>query len=119
MNFICTRFSSNQDIIKAGNNSPSLKQGARSEAVRIVQMALIDLGFVMPVSTANKKTLPDGIFGNETVRILIAFQRANGLVADGIVGAKTLARLDALLAVKSEITVQNDLLRGNKGRGRD
>lgn len=119
MSFICSRFSSNVDIVKAGNNNPSLKQGMHSEAVRILQLGLIDMGFPMPVSTGNNKTLPDGIFGHETVRVTMAFQRLNGLVADGIVGGKTLTRLDSLLAIKSETTTKLDLLRGNKGRGRD
>ena len=35
----------------------------------------------------------DGIFGNKTRNAVIKFQKANGLVADGIVGSKTLAAI--------------------------
>ena len=37
----------------------------------------------------------DGIFGARTESAVIAFQRANGLAADGIVGPATLAKLFA------------------------
>ena len=32
---------------------------------------------------------PDGIFGEQTRRAVVAFQRNNGLPTDGIVGRKT------------------------------
>ncbi len=40
----------------------------------------------------------DGIFGRKTQRAVIAFQKQHNLVADGVVGAKTAAALNAALA---------------------
>jgi peptidoglycan hydrolase-like protein with peptidoglycan-binding domain len=116
MPFACARFSGNPDVVKAGTSNPSLKQGSNGEAVKILQMALIDLGFAMPAST--RTGLPDGIFGQETARVVTAFQRANGLTPDGIAGAKTLARLDLLLTVRSETTARADVIQGRKATGR-
>lgn len=43
----------------------------------------------------------DGIFGQSTYNSLIQFQKDNGLVADGLAGAKTFAKLDELIAKKN------------------
>ena len=84
----CARFSSEPDIVRASTNSPPLRRGSHGDGVHVLQLALIDLGFAMPISTKNGTSLPDGIFGAETLKAVTAFQRANGLVADGIVGAQ-------------------------------
>ncbi len=94
------RFSQNDRLRKASENAPPLKPGERGEGVAIVQLALIDLGFRMPNSTAGGAALPDGIFGPETQSTVIAFQRANGLAPDGIVGRLTLTALErAIIAI--------------------
>jgi peptidoglycan hydrolase-like protein with peptidoglycan-binding domain len=116
MTLLCARFSSNPDLLKASINSPAMHQGAHCEGVRVLQMALIDLGFPMPISTHGGQTLPDGIFGSETARTVIAFQKLNALVPDGVVGAMTMARLDALTAARSETTARADA-RLNKSKG--
>ena len=118
MAFLCARFSGNPEIVKAGSNSPPLRQGSRGEAVRILQMALVDLGFGMPASTRSGSALPDGIFGAETAGVVTAFQRANGLTADAVAGAQTLARLDSLLATRSETIARADFVQGRKATGR-
>ncbi len=97
----CARFSSEPDIVRASTNSPPLRQGSRGDGVRVLQLALIDLGFGMSISTSNGTTLPDGIFGAETLKTVMAFQRANGLVADGVAGARTIERLDKVIAAQS------------------
>ncbi|WP_242965897.1 peptidoglycan-binding protein [Pygmaiobacter massiliensis] len=57
---------------------PTVRNGSRSTYVLILQDALNALGY-------STKTL-DGIFGNNTLTALKAFQRDNGLTADGICG---------------------------------
>ena len=75
----CARFSSEPDIVRASTNSPPLRRGSQGDGVHVLQLALIDLGFAMPISTKNGTSLPDGIFGAETLKAVTAFQKANGL----------------------------------------
>jgi peptidoglycan hydrolase-like protein with peptidoglycan-binding domain len=88
------RFNRDPQLVLASDNKPPIKQGARGESVRIIQMALIDLGFPMPNSTAGGKRLPDGIFGMETLTVVRSFQQRFGLEVDGIVGRQTLGALE-------------------------
>ena len=90
------RFVKNQRLQKASNNQPPLSMGETSKGVRDLQQALIDLGFDMPISTHRGSKPPDGIFGNETKSKLIAFQKKQGLVADGVAGKHTLEQLDKI-----------------------
>lgn len=113
----CARFSSERDLVNASTNSPPLRQGARGDGVKALQMALVDLGFPMPITTRGGASLPDGIFGSETAVTVIAFQKANALVPDGIVGAHTMAQLDMLIAAQSEAMARADVLTGNKSKG--
>jgi len=117
MAFQCARFSSEPDIVRASTNSPPLRQGSRGEGVRVLQLALIDLGFAMTISTNNGASLPDGIFGAETLKAVMAFQRANGLVADGIAGAHTMERLDTVTAAHSAAQARADALGVDKSKG--
>ena len=48
----------------------------------------------VPVCCGGLKRLPDGIFGPETLQAVKDFQKASGLVVDGIVGRATLAELE-------------------------
>ena len=61
----------------------TLYSGVRSEAVRELQVALISLGYLGGT--------PDGIYGTHTEKAIRAFQKKNGLKADGVAGAKTQA----------------------------
>ncbi len=61
------------------------KMGSRSQEVRDIQTVLKSKGYY----TGNV----DGIFGTKTKNAVTAFQRDNGLTADGIVGEKTLKAL--------------------------
>jgi hypothetical protein len=90
------RFVSVSECQKAAVNAPPIKFGMINEGVRAVQQGLLDLKFPLPVSTA-KTGKPDGKFGQETQGAVIKFQKGNGLVADGIVGAKTMDKLDKAL----------------------
>lgn len=62
-----------------------LRQSARGKDVRTLQEALNRKGF--------NAGAVDGIFGRATTAAVRAFQRANGLTADGVVGPKTWAKL--------------------------
>ncbi|MBH1530516.1 peptidoglycan-binding protein [Stenotrophomonas maltophilia] len=63
------------------------KPGAHSEGVRKVQEQLGHLGYV---GADGKPLVEDGRFGRNTEAAVRQLQKDNGLVADGIVGAKTL-----------------------------
>ncbi len=65
---------------------PVLRRGASGAAVERLQQALKAAGF--------SPGAVDGRFGPATEAALIAFQRAQGLLADGICGPLTRARLD-------------------------
>lgn len=95
------RFTGNDRIAKAAANNPPFKAGEpKNRGVEILQLALSDLGFRMPKSI-KKPGAADGIFGDETTRVVMAFQTANGLKADGVVGTATLSRLDTLFLARS------------------
>ena len=55
------------------------KQGSKGEVVKQIQRAL--------------NLYPDGVYGVNTRKAVVAFQERNGLTADGIVGPATLAKL--------------------------
>jgi peptidoglycan hydrolase-like protein with peptidoglycan-binding domain len=90
------RFAGCTRLQQAALNSPALRQGEKGEPVAIVQRALVDLGYLMPITT--KKTgSPDGIYGPETAQVVLQFQKKHGLSPDGITGKQTLSKLDELL----------------------
>jgi peptidoglycan hydrolase-like protein with peptidoglycan-binding domain len=96
------RFSSNAELAAAAENHPPLKRGASGEGVAILQQALLDLGFAMPVSTRARGGLPDGIYGAETEAAVRAFQRQKQLLADGVAGRITLQQLEKSIRLLSE-----------------
>ena len=65
-----------------------------SEAVRAVQRRLKELGYY--------KGSADGDFGPATEEAVKAFQKANGLEADGKVGEKTLKKMNAKTAISAK-----------------
>ncbi len=90
------RFASNSRLQRAAEDRPTLGLGEHGEATRLVQQALIDLGFDLPIST-RKFGSPDGIYGHETVAKVREFQAKSHLHVDGISGRHTLEKLDELL----------------------
>lgn len=72
----------------------------KGPAVKNLQTNLAELGLL-------RKHEIDGEFGNITKTAVVAFQRQNGLTADGIVGPGTQAKLKAALSAKSETTPEN------------
>ncbi len=67
-------------------NRPTLRLWARGENVRELQRALVRKGAVLRV---------DGVFGRGTLRAVRAFQSANRLKVDGIVGPRTWRKLQS------------------------
>jgi len=67
--------------MKSGDKMETLSLGSRGPNVKLIQSLLNRIGYnAGPV---------DGIFGPQTQAAVIAFQRDNGLVPDGIVGPAT------------------------------
>lgn len=67
-----------------------LKQGSRGDRVKTVQQKLIRWGYL--------KGSADGIFGAKTKAAVVAFQKKNGLTADGIIGTRTAQALGISLS---------------------
>ena len=65
---------------------PVLRRGSTGESVRCLQRTLNDWG--------GAKLVVDGIFGPVTEAAVIRFQRAHGMVVDGIVGRQTWGALE-------------------------
>ena len=90
-----------QDIITDPEEHMSygtLKKGAKGPVVKYAQELLIQHGFNLPKYGA------DGDFGSETVSAVKAFQKANGLAQDGIIGKKSWEKL--LVSVETEKQVR-------------
>ncbi len=66
-------------------SASSLSNGSNGEEVKKLQETLIEKGYDPGEA--------DGIFGTKTRAAVMAFQKDNGLVSDGIAGPKTLAAL--------------------------
>ncbi len=74
-------------------SNPTLRNGARGEAVSRLQQRLLDLGYYTGAV--------DGIFGQGTERAVRLMQNQHRLVVDGIVGAKTWSTLASASAMTS------------------
>lgn len=70
--------------------------GSRGEGVKMLQRLLRDRGYEVTV---------DGDFGPKTSAALVTYQKAAGLTADGIAGAKTLARITGIGITEVPITM--------------
>ena len=84
---------------------PLLSTGSTGEYVKWLQQRLNALGYDCGSA--------DGIFGSRTYAAVTAFQKANGLSADGIVGPLTWTRLDmgAILPANTTLDAALPLLR--------
>lgn len=79
--FLTSFFNSSSEI----KSAIAYKYGSRGEVVKEIQTRLKNWGYY--------KGGVDGIYGYKTVTAVKAFQKKNGLTADGVVGNKTLAAL--------------------------
>ena len=84
-----TNFSGNVALEAVYDNQRVLRNGHRGAAVRLVQQALVNLGYELP------RFGVDGIFGAETEAAVRAFQVDTGAGVDGVVGTQTIGFLDA------------------------
>ena len=73
-----------------GPGRPTLRMGVRGEYVRYLQCRLnyLHVGLALPL-------VEDGAWGPKTQAAVKGFQQGRGLVADGVVGPLTWAKLDA------------------------
>lgn len=107
------------EIISAPKPAPKpsvslIRKGDKGETVRAVQSELKKHGFNIAL---------DGIFGGGTEAAVKAFQKAQGLAADGIVGQATFAALakaapikKAIVAAKPKFALPSGILRkGDRG----
>ena len=99
------------DSAAAAAAQPTVYSGSRGESVKTLQERLNAKGF-------NAGSV-DGIFGKNTQAAVMAFQKANGLAADGIVGKLTWAKLydttAALPAASTATGTQPMVYRGSRG----
>ena len=99
------------DSAAAAAAQPTVYSGSRGESVKTLQEKLNAKGF-------NAGSV-DGIFGKNTQAAVMAFQKANGLAADGIVGKLTWAKLydttAALPAASTTAGTQPMVYRGSRG----
>ncbi|MBI1246142.1 MAG: DUF3380 domain-containing protein [Alphaproteobacteria bacterium] len=93
----------------AATRSGSLRMGTTGFQVEALQKRLVDLQYHVAI---------DGDFGPATERAVAAFQKSNGLTADGIVGPKTLAALERAVPVSQHPGNSRDALKVKDLRNR-
>ena len=102
--------SSSSDSGKKQNSSDgTCRKGDKGDAVKAVQKRLKALGYY--------NSSVDGDFGDATKTAVKKFQKNNGLTADGVVGKKTLEKLNSSKAKKassSESDKKSDELKTEK-----
>lgn len=87
---------------------PQIRYGANGKAVEELQSKLVQLGYDLGKYGPDKNGI-DGDFGAATEKAVRAFQAANKLEVDGIVGPKTWAKLDELSAASTANQPVKDL----------
>ena len=85
-------------VEEAGTTRAALRYGSRGTDVTYLQQSLTEKGY--------DAGDVDGIFGKKTLDAIKAYQLNNGLVPDGIVGAKTWAALEGKAGGDVEAAIQ-------------
>lgn len=82
-------------------DKPTLRRGSSGEYVTLLQTQLIQRGYDLQPYGA------DGKFGTKTENAVKAFQKDNGLTADGICGKNTWSALDSGKTTLYTVTIQH------------
>lgn len=82
-------------------DKPTIRRGSSGEYVTLAQTLLIQRGYDLAPYGA------DGKFGAKTEDAVKAFQRKNGLTADGIIGRNTWAALDSEKETMYTVTISH------------
>lgn len=96
------QFVASQRLQNAAENAPAMYRGDNdTEAVRLIQQALIGVGASSMRRSINADGTLDGDYGSETFDAVVRFQENNGLMnrrgkGDGIIGRNTMAKLDQM-----------------------
>lgn len=91
------RFANNNVFEACLDGERTLRFGSRGRPVSIMQQALVDAGFPLPVHGV------DGIFEDETRGTLQNFQRSSSVSATGVLDPATMSSLDALFSYGAPI----------------
>ncbi len=85
--------------------SSTLRYGDRGDDVLTLQNRLIELGYLTGSA--------DGSYGVSTKQAVVAFQKANSLVRDGVTGTKTQAILFSTSAIANTVSTSTTLKEGS------
>ena len=85
---------------KQSSDDGTCKKGDKGDAVKAVQKRLKALGYY--------SSSVDGDYGDNTKAAVKKFQKNNGLTADGVVGKKTLEKLNSSKAKKASSSTETD-----------
>lgn len=103
-----------QPVVKGVSIDLPLEIGDEGPFVKEIQKELIQAGFPLPKYGA------DGIYGEETERAVMKFQKNYGLKVDGLVGTQTLDKLKEVLnsssATEDFPLPEGILQRGDEGK---
>ena len=92
--FVMSRYVKVSGEVPSKDSVEGLRVGSRGSEVKAVQRRLKELGYLTGTV--------DGVFGAKTESAVKAFQKRNGLTADGVVGSATLAKLNSSSAKPAE-----------------
>ncbi len=90
---LCSFLYSGIKIYKYNDNAVQYEQVATVSQNKQIQQKLKDLGYY--------NGAVDGVLGKASIAAIKKFQKDNGLVADGIVGSKTAAKLNISLSTQN------------------
>lgn len=102
-----------EPVVKGSSVTLPLDIGDEGQFVREVQQDLLRAGFTLPIYGV------DGIYGQETQRAVMKFQKRYGLMVDGLVGPQTLDKLKEVTSGSTPVTdyplPEGILQRGDQG----